>query len=269
MLVRTWNLFHGNTVPPGRRAYLREMVELVCADRPDVVCLQEVPVWALPHVGPWAGMRALSVETMPPRIGPLAIPALLGRALTSIDHGLLRSAFSGQGNVILLPASSETSVVQWQRNVELNTIEFRRELGKRLDLSEREVRAWSAQRRWCQIVRAELDGAPLVVANVHLTSRPGDPRLAEAELRRVLEEVEGDTVDGELVVLAGDLNLKTADSEALQTLGGWQDFGPGIDHILVRAAGPVAGRVWPDEEREYGGLLLSDHAPVELTIEAR
>ena len=28
MIVRTWNLFHGNTNPPGRKAYLREMVEL-------------------------------------------------------------------------------------------------------------------------------------------------------------------------------------------------------------------------------------------------
>ncbi len=28
VLVRTWNVFHGNTVPPGRRAHLREMIEL-------------------------------------------------------------------------------------------------------------------------------------------------------------------------------------------------------------------------------------------------
>ena len=47
MLVRSWNLFHGNTLPPGRRSRLEEMVRLATADRPDVLCLQEVPLWAL------------------------------------------------------------------------------------------------------------------------------------------------------------------------------------------------------------------------------
>jgi endonuclease/exonuclease/phosphatase family metal-dependent hydrolase len=28
-------------------------------------------------------------------------------------------------------------------------------------------------------------------------------------------------------------------------------------------------RVWPDEERTVGGRLLSDHPPVEATIELR
>ena len=62
MLVRTWNLFHGNTVPPGRKAYLREMVELVTADKPDVVCLQEIPAWALGRIGDWSGMQALTAR---------------------------------------------------------------------------------------------------------------------------------------------------------------------------------------------------------------
>ena len=37
LVVRTWNLFHGNTVPPGRRAFLEEMVRLVTADGPEVL----------------------------------------------------------------------------------------------------------------------------------------------------------------------------------------------------------------------------------------
>src|SRR3954451_10299742 len=96
MLVRTWNLFHGNTSPPGRRSYLREMVELVVADRPAVVCLQEVPAWALETVGTWAGMRAIGDRT---RRG---LP--LGRLITSLHAGLLRSSFNGQGNAILVPS---------------------------------------------------------------------------------------------------------------------------------------------------------------------
>ena len=48
MLVRSWNLFHGNTETARRAsAYLDEMVELATADDPDVLCLQEIPAWAL------------------------------------------------------------------------------------------------------------------------------------------------------------------------------------------------------------------------------
>ena len=63
MIVRTWNLFHGNTAPPGRKAYLREMIDLVTADRPAIVCLQEVPAWALDEVGRWASMRGIGERT--------------------------------------------------------------------------------------------------------------------------------------------------------------------------------------------------------------
>src|SRR4029078_12822049 len=58
MLVRTWNLFHGRPSPPGRRAFLRQMLDLVTRDGRDAVCLQELPVWALPHLESWSGMPA-------------------------------------------------------------------------------------------------------------------------------------------------------------------------------------------------------------------
>ena len=47
MLIRSWNLFHGNTVPPQRQAFLDEMLRRATADEPDVLCLQELPAWAL------------------------------------------------------------------------------------------------------------------------------------------------------------------------------------------------------------------------------
>ena len=50
MPVRTWNLFHGNTCPPQRRAFLREMIELITEEAPDIVCLQELPLWSLRHL---------------------------------------------------------------------------------------------------------------------------------------------------------------------------------------------------------------------------
>jgi endonuclease/exonuclease/phosphatase family metal-dependent hydrolase len=94
MLVRTWNLFHGNTHPPQRRAFLREMVRLVTEDDPDVVCLQEIPVWALRLLEHWSGMQRVSCVARRPRIP-------LGRWPTELHHGLFRSAFTGEGAAIL------------------------------------------------------------------------------------------------------------------------------------------------------------------------
>jgi endonuclease/exonuclease/phosphatase family metal-dependent hydrolase len=95
LVIRTWNLFHGNTDPPGRRAYLRQMIELMTRDRPDVVCLQELPVWSLTRLSTWSGMHA---------VGAIARRPLLrrgARELTGIHHGLVRSALTGEGGAIL------------------------------------------------------------------------------------------------------------------------------------------------------------------------
>jgi endonuclease/exonuclease/phosphatase family metal-dependent hydrolase len=98
MLVRTWNLFHGNAAPPQRRAFLRRMIELVTGDGPDVVCLQELPVWALRHLEGWSGMHATTAIARRPllRVG--------ARAVTSLHHGLLRSAVTGEADAILTRA---------------------------------------------------------------------------------------------------------------------------------------------------------------------
>jgi endonuclease/exonuclease/phosphatase family metal-dependent hydrolase len=95
MLVRTWNLFHGNASPPERRAFLRQMIELVTRDRPDVVCLQELPVWALGHLEDWSGMHATTAVARRPLL-PVG-----ARAVTALNHGLLRSAVTGEGDAIL------------------------------------------------------------------------------------------------------------------------------------------------------------------------
>jgi endonuclease/exonuclease/phosphatase family metal-dependent hydrolase len=95
MLVRTWNLFHGNASPPERRAFLRQMIELVSRDRPDVVCLQELPVWALRHLERWSGMHASGAVARRPLL-PFG-----ARAVTAVHHGLLRSAVTGEADAIL------------------------------------------------------------------------------------------------------------------------------------------------------------------------
>ena len=57
LLIRTWNMFHGNADPPERHAFLEEMVRLITADEPHVVCLQELPAWSLDYLEGWSEMR--------------------------------------------------------------------------------------------------------------------------------------------------------------------------------------------------------------------
>lgn len=239
MLVRSWNLFHGNTVPPGRRAYLREMIALVTADRPDVVCVQEVPGWALGRLAGWAGMTEVFAVTKRSGLGPLPIPAALGRALTAPHHGLIRSAFAGQGSAILLGRGLEVVATSMLR---LNP----------------SVRA--KEPRLAQRVVLELPaGGRVVVANLHCTNVETE---ADVELALALPWVQEGA--GEPVVVGGDFNVVPERSHALRALAGMfsAPIAGSIDQVLVRGA-PATARVWAAEEREYGGRLLSDHAPVE------
>jgi endonuclease/exonuclease/phosphatase family metal-dependent hydrolase len=74
---------------------------------------------------------------------------------------------------------------------------------------------------------------------------------------------------GDIAVLAGDFNLRHGASRALADLVGWgfTEAGPGIDHVLVRGAASGPQQPWPRERRRIAGMLVSDHAPVEVTIE--
>jgi endonuclease/exonuclease/phosphatase family metal-dependent hydrolase len=226
LVVRTWNVFHGNTFPPGRHAYLREMLELVCGDGQDIVCLQELPVWGIAHLEEWSGMQAFPVVARPPRV-----PGRLGRFLTRLHHGFFRSAFVGQANAILVP----------------RTLDAR-------DLGSKQISDIGFERRVVQAVRI---GELLVVANFHASTDLGDART---ELDRARAYAEDLARPGEAVVLAGDFNLVHPQVE------GYSAPAPGIDHVLVRGAETSEPLVWPPEQRELSGRLLSDHAPVEVTI---
>jgi len=261
--VRSWNLFHGNTLPPGRRAYLRQMLELVTADRPAIVCLQEVPAWALDSIGDWVGMNGIGDRTRRGRP--------LGRSVTSLHAGFFRSSFNGQGNAILVPRDWTVRV---RKSITLNTNPFVEEEGRKLGLDLRRVRWWERERRICQIVKVERpDRRRLLVANVHATSYMADTRLADAELRRATNFADRQSEVDEAVVFAGDFNITQAQSQTIAALleappeSRWSEAGPKIDHVLVRGAATSKVRVWPDDERRYDGKLLSDHAPVEVEIE--
>jgi endonuclease/exonuclease/phosphatase family metal-dependent hydrolase len=228
MVVRTWNLFHGNTVPPQRRAFLREMVELITADRPGIVCLQEIPLWALPHLEAWSGMQSISAVARESRIGS----ARLGGLITELHHGVLRSALTGEADAIL---AAPHFTIRDKREAAVSSGGIRRLMhGVTFD-----------------------DG--LFVANFHTA---GDDQL-----RLVADIVETDARNG--AILAGDANLRPGEGEAYELLRkrGFSEPLPGsIDQILVRGLPSTPPFAWPEERRRVGGRLLSDHAPVELTV---
>lgn len=247
MLVRSWNLYHGRTHPLGRRAFLGEMIDLATADEPDVLCVQEVPAWALSR------FTVGHVASRPP------FGAALGRWITSLHHARLRSAVSGQGNAILV--APQVRVLE-RHVLTLNPRRFRLQHAPH----PRARLAWAKERRIVQAVRLSAGGRAFVVANTHLTSA-----FAEAELMRAVWFADSIARPDEPLVLAGDFNL-TPESEALQSLTGpewgFSAAGPGIDHILVRGAVVSETRVWPEERRRRpDGRLMSDHAPVEVEIE--
>jgi endonuclease/exonuclease/phosphatase family metal-dependent hydrolase len=266
VLIRSWNVFHGNSDPPERRAFLEQMVRLATGDGPDVVCLQEVPLWALERLPGWSRMQAAVERAAPARVGPLPSSAGLGRVLTEAHHGLIRSAFTGQGNAILV--APRLRLLARDRIV-LNAKRYRDTCARELGLGALARLAWARERRVCQAVRVgDQNGRTVVVANVHATSYPADPRLAEAEVRRAAVFAEAVARPGETLVLAGDYNVR-AGSPALAELAAWgfAGGGNGVDHLLARDAAAGVVHVWPDRRRRLDGRLLSDHAPLEVTIE--
>ena len=265
LLVRTWNLFHGNTHPPGRTALLREMVTLASEDQPDVLCLQEAPVWALDELDDWSGMTAVTDVAQRPRIGPLPSSPELGRLLTDLHHGLLRSAFSGQANAILLGRGLR--VVE-HRHVSLNPLGFRRAQARRLQLGLVPRLAWAKERRVCQAVRVERVEGTFVVANLHATGYP-DKRIPDAELLRAAVFADGFARPEEPLLLCGDFNTGVRTSQTLHELATpeWGLTGPtpvGVDHVLVRGLHAGKPERWEAERRLCAGRLLSDHTPVEV-----
>jgi endonuclease/exonuclease/phosphatase family metal-dependent hydrolase len=214
------------------------MVRLVTADEPDVVCLQELPVWALERLEDWGGMRVLPAVARKPRL-----PLGLGRIVTALHAGLFRSLFTGQANALLV--RSELAVL----------------LESVLVLNEGSILGIGmGERRVGQIARLrQASGTNVLVCNLHASTAA---EYAQEQVERAAAHVLELAEPGEPVVLAGDFNV-TPDLRHLGFGGG----GPGIDHILVRGDDPGPQHVWPDERRRRDGMLLSDHAPVERALQ--
>lgn len=233
LVVRTWNVFHGNADPPRRAGYLRRMIELVTRDGPDVVCLQELPVWAVARIASWSGMHQFEAVARPP-----LWPGPLSTWVTRAHQGFFRSGLSGQANAILVAPRHAAR-----------------------DLGHERISDGGRERRVVHAVR--IAGAPgVAVANLHASNdfvRPAVPRL---EAARAAAFVEDAATPGDVVVLAGDFNVPDP------LLAAYSRPGPGIDDVLVRGASVLSVAAWPEDRRRQNGVVLSDHPVVEATIEA-
>jgi endonuclease/exonuclease/phosphatase family metal-dependent hydrolase len=204
------------------------MITLIADGEAGVVGLQEVPVWALERLGAWSGMTTFGAVARPARLGAL------GRRLTMLAPDLFRSAFNGQANALLVRPPLEA--------VGEHRVETLKERG-------------AVERRVCQLVRITSSTKVILVANLHATAHR--PEQARAEIARVGDLVAGD----EPAIVCGDFN-------APQTgIPGFSSPIRGLDQILVRGLEfERPPRRWEPERRRLGGVLLSDHAPVEAVV---
>jgi endonuclease/exonuclease/phosphatase family metal-dependent hydrolase len=259
LLVRTWNIAHGRDVPPGpgyghaRRKLLEEMCAVMVEDGPDIVMLQEVPVWAGSLLREQTGMGVTLAHSYGAHVPflhvplPLAAGAALGRALPDV----VRTQFEGQGQALLYgPDLLLVSV----RRVLLN-----------------EHRRLRGEPRIAQLVRLRHRklGVELVVGNVHADHKGAAVQLEKAGY--VLERF----ARGAPMILGGDLNARmhSAGLRALVGRGWVEDAGDvGIDHLLVRGAAlEWPATRWLPERRDVRlngslPLRLSDHDPVDAVV---
>jgi len=150
------------------------MIRLVSEDEPDVIALQEIPLWGLSRLAAWSGMRAFGAPTKRALFGPLA------GGLHRLDAKRVRSHLTGQANALLVGGRLEASAPRAAR------------ISRRGEL------------RVCQLLQVAAEGRTLLVANVHLTA--GDEAAAGAELERVAALVAGE----EACAALGDTNVPGA-----------------------------------------------------------
>jgi endonuclease/exonuclease/phosphatase family metal-dependent hydrolase len=168
VLIVTWNLFHGRSLPPSRGALYRQFAEKLRVWEWDVALLQEVPPW-----WPQTLARELGAEQ---RTAATSRNSLLAvrRAIAERRPELAKSNGGGANAVLARePIAADVSL---------------------------RLRFWP-ERRVAQLVRLS-SGA--CVANYHGSTRV---ELAEDELARLADRALS-WAGGAPLVLGGDLNLR-------------------------------------------------------------
>ncbi|HEY2180268.1 MAG TPA: endonuclease/exonuclease/phosphatase family protein [Solirubrobacteraceae bacterium] len=211
MLIVTWNLFHGRSLPPSRGSLYRQFAEKLRAWEWDVALLQEVPPWWPPSLASDLGAEQRTAATS--RNSLLAVR----RAIAERRPELAKSNGGGANAVLARePIAADASL---------------------------RLRTWP-ERRVAQLVRLR---SGVCAANYHGTTRVA---LAEDELARVTERALA-WAGGAPLVLGGDLNLRApAPSDLVHVAARDVDhlFARGLEldsepELLDRSASSQAGVV--------------------------
>ena len=159
------------------------------------------------------------------------LPPPLGGVIKRLDHGGFRSCVTGQANAILLAPS-------------LDVLEHR---PSRISEPGRE-------RRVCHAVRLE----GIVVGNVHATNDFRHPEvLAPSSFAPALVDE---------LAPAGRAARARGRLQPPRALTSWPGWSAPASTTSCPRPRPSAARVWPKERRRHNGVVLSDHAPVEMVI---
>ena len=262
--VFSWNIYHGRDGPPDPALYTkraewtrrternethiqvnrdlwREFTDMLCAAEWDVALLQECP----PRWKP-----GFSRECKADAYQSLTSRNMLARISWAIARGWpdLIGSSEGGSNLILSRGAA----------------------GKIVKGRTLKVRRYRPERRTMAFAALECG---LCVGNIHAST---SPPLAEQELRLSAERLVEWAGDRPLV-FGGDFNVRPKNSGVFDDLAEHHGLKgitapDSIDHLLVRGAKVVSPpRPWAPKKRELEedglALRLSDHAPVELTIE--
>ena len=213
-------------------------------------------------------MHAFGAVAARPRVGPLPSTASLGRRLTKADPARLRSLFTGQANAILLARRHAGGAAG---SAVLNSSRFRRVQARwlRLDLVTRLY--WAKERRVVHAVRVRFaDGRRALVANLHAT---GSLRQAAAGRGGAARRL----VRGRRRPSRTSCACSPATSTSVRPCRGRCPISAGRSGgSRSRARGSTTCSCAARRRRLCGrgrcaaarstGCLLSDHAPVEVTV---
>ena len=242
MIVRTWNVFHGNTMPPGRKAYLREMVELITADRPDDrAAFRRSPPGRSRMSAAWANMQGSWARAKRPKLGPFPIPASLGRGADRSSPRCRPVSVRGPGKRDPLPEGGEGARGEVDHAEHECLHRGAREA--QFGLTPKQMVAWEKERRVLppRPVRAS---RPLALPGRQPPrDAPPDLRLADAEIRRAVNFVIRCSELEETLIVGGDFNITArGEHRPIQELvnapreSRWHQAGTGIDQFLLRRA---------------------------------
>lgn len=198
MLVLSWNLFHGRSVPDRPHDLEHEFTALLAGWTRDVALLQEVPPWWPEPLADACGARAERVLTS--RNAGLC----LRRVLATRRPDILRSSGGGANAILVRPGAGSIDAAARRR--------------LRLRPERRVVHA-------VRLAGGELDGT--WIANIHAQAGPRE--LARADLH-----LAGETVlrwaAGAPVALGGDLNVPDPAVDRFSDAGGHH-----LDRLLLTA----------------------------------